>query len=98
MGKLQVMEGVERETLATGTNLMIVRFTFNKGAEVPFHTHLHEQSSYILKGSLKLIIENNEVILTEGMAGIVPPNVMHKAVALEDTVDINSFTPIREDY
>jgi quercetin dioxygenase-like cupin family protein len=98
MAKVLIMEGVERETLSTGTNLMIVRFTFKKGTEVPWHIHMHEQSSYILKGSLKLLIEDQEITLTEGMSAIVPPNAKHKAIALEDTVDINSFTPIREDY
>jgi quercetin dioxygenase-like cupin family protein len=98
MAKVLVMEGVEMETLSTGTNLMIVRFTFKKGVEVPWHTHMHEQSSYILKGSLKLLIEDEEIILTEGMSAIVPSNAKHKAIALEDTVDINAFTPIREDY
>lgn len=98
MKKILVMKGVEREILSIGTNLMIVRFTFKKGAEVPFHTHEHEQSSYIQKGCLKILIEDQETILMEGMSAIVPPNAKHKAIALQDTIDINSFTPVREDY
>lgn len=98
MVRVTVLEGVERETLSVGANLMVVKFSFKKGAEVPFHTHKHEQSSYIQKGCLKLIINDEEMILTEGMSLIVPSGVKHKAIALEDTIDINSFTPIREDY
>ncbi|MBS4007389.1 MAG: cupin domain-containing protein [Clostridium sp.] len=98
MKKVLVMEGVERETLSVGKNLMVVRITFKKGAEVPFHTHEHEQSSYIQSGCLKLLIDEEEIVLTEGMSAIVPPNAKHKAIALKDTVDINSFTPVREDY
>lgn len=98
MTRTIVMEGVERETLATGQNLMIVEFTFRKGSEVPWHSHNHEQSSYILKGKLKLFIDEQEIILSQGMSAIVPPNVKHKAMALEDTIDINAFTPVREDY
>jgi quercetin dioxygenase-like cupin family protein len=98
MSKVIVMEGVVRETLAVGKDLMIVEFTFAKGAEVPWHTHVHEQSSYIVKGCLKLMVDEKEIILTKGMSAIVPPNAKHKAIALEDTIDLNSFTPIREDY
>jgi quercetin dioxygenase-like cupin family protein len=98
MAKVIVVEGVERETLATGEHLMIVEFTFCKGAEVPWHSHIHEQSSFILKGKLKLLLEDEEIILSSGMSSIVHPNIKHKAIALEDTVDINAFTPIREDY
>lgn len=98
MAKVFVMEGVEREILASGVNLMVVRFTMNKGAEVPFHTHRHEQASYVQKGCLKLIIDNEEIILTDGMSAIVTPNTKHKIIALEDTVDIDVFTPIREDF
>ncbi|MDR5658861.1 cupin domain-containing protein [Serpentinicella sp. ANB-PHB4] len=98
MSKVLVLEGVERETLAIGTNLMIVRFTFKKGADVPWHTHPHEQSSYVESGCLKLFVEEDEIILKKGMSVVIPSNVKHKAIALEDTVDINAFTPIREDY
>lgn len=98
MSKVLVQEGVERETLSIGTNLMVVKFTFKKGADVPWHTHPHEQSSYIESGCLKLFVEEEEIILTKGMSAVISPNVKHKAKALEDTVDINSFTPIREDY
>jgi quercetin dioxygenase-like cupin family protein len=98
MAKVNVTEGVERETLATGKNLMIVEFTFRKGAEVPWHSHIHEQSSFILKGKLKLLLEDKEIMLSSGMSSIVPPNIKHKAIALEDTIDINAFAPIREDY
>jgi len=102
MSKVTVLEGVERETLAIGEKLMVVRFTFQKDTEVPWHTHEHEQSSYIVQGKLKLILikeqSEEDVILEQGMSSTIPPNIKHRAIALEDTIDINSFTPIREDY
>ncbi|WP_151735392.1 cupin domain-containing protein ['Paenibacillus yunnanensis' Narsing Rao et al. 2020] len=98
MNKIQVSPGVEREVLAVGNGLMVVRFTFAQGAGVPWHSHEHEQSSYIVKGRLKYWIGEQVVELTEGMSVIIPPHVSHRAEALEDTLDINSFTPIREDY
>ncbi|MGD0152922.1 MAG: cupin domain-containing protein [Thermacetogeniaceae bacterium] len=98
MSKVTVADGVERETLAGGEQLMIVRFTFEKDAGVPWHAHIHEQSSYIVAGKLKLFVEDEEILLTPGMSAIVPANARHRAVALAGTVDVNAFTPVREDY
>lgn len=81
---------------------MIVRFTFQKGSEVPWHSYEHEQSSYVVQGRLKLLLtreqKEQEIILGEGMSAVIPPNIRHKAIALENTIDVNSFTPVREDY
>lgn len=96
--KVPLAEGITRETLAQGASLMVVRFTFDKGASVPPHRHPHEQSSYIVQGSLRYDIEGRELILRAGDSCVVPASAEHSAVALEDTVDVNSFTPLREDY
>lgn len=98
MPAIQVFPGLTREVLAAGQNLMIVKFAFEKGIRVPVHRHIHEQSSYVVKGRLQYTIEGKEIVLEAGQSLIVPPNTDHSAVALEETVDINSFTPIREDY
>jgi len=96
--QVPVAEGIYRETLAHGASLMVVRFTFRKGASVPRHRHPHEQSSYIVQGCLRYTIEDREVVLRPGDSLVVPANAEHSAVALEDTVDLNSFTPLRTDY
>lgn len=95
---VKVLPGVTRKTLATGERLMVVRFTFEAGAEVPLHRHPHEQSSYIERGRLKYVVDGVEHIMEPGDGLVVPPDVPHQATALEDTVDINSFSPPREDY
>jgi len=96
--KVKVLDGVYRETLATGPGLMVVRFSFAAGAGVPPHRHPHEQSSYILKGRLRYRVGGRTTVLAEGDALVIPPDVEHEATALEETVDLNSFTPVREDY
>jgi quercetin dioxygenase-like cupin family protein len=96
--QVPVVEGVTRETLARAEKLMIVRFTFAKGASVPAHSHPHEQSSYIVRGALQYDIEGRQVVLRPGDALVVPAGAVHSAMALEETVDVNSFTPLREDY
>ncbi|MEW5899106.1 MAG: cupin domain-containing protein [Bacillota bacterium] len=87
-----VLPGVTRETLATGERLMVVRFTFEAGAQVPLHRHLHEQSSYIERGRLKYVIDGIERVLGPGESLVIPTDVPHEATALEDTVDINSLS------
>ncbi len=96
--KISVANGVWRETLATGEHLMDVRFTFQAGAVVPPHRHPHEQSSYIVSGSLRYTINDQDIVLHPGDSVVIPPNQEHWAVALADTIDINSFSPPREDY
>ena len=95
---VNVLPGVTRETLATGERLMVVRFTFAAGAQVPPHLHPHEQSSYIVRGRLKYVVNGTEQILGPGDSLVIPPDIPHEATALEETVDINSFSPPREDY
>ncbi|KKM10353.1 hypothetical protein SY88_14230 [Clostridiales bacterium PH28_bin88] len=96
--RVTVLPGVTRETLATGERLMVVRFTFDAGAEIPLHRHPHEQSSYVERGCLKYVVGGVEHILKPGDSLVISPDVPHQATALEETVDINSFSPLREDY
>jgi len=98
MERVKVSAGVEREILAIGEQLMLVEFSFEQGGEIDWHSHVHEQAGYVAKGKLRLLVAEQEFILTEGMSSVVPSNVRHKAIALEDTVYINAFSPIREDY
>lgn len=95
---VSVSDGVTRETIAHGKMLMVVRFTFRAGASVPPHRHMHEQSSYIVEGRLRYHVEGEDIVLGPGDSLVVPANAEHYAVALEDTIDVNSFTPVREDY
>lgn len=98
MYRVKVAEGVERDILAIGEKLMLVEFSFDQGGVIDWHSHVHEQAGYVAKGKLMLLVGDREFILTEGMSSIVPSTVRHKAIALEDTIYINAFAPIREDY
>jgi quercetin dioxygenase-like cupin family protein len=69
-----------------------------KGCEVPAHSHENEQLTYILKGALKFNINGRELIVGEGEVLVIPSNVMHGAVALEDTLDVDVFSPPRQDW
>jgi quercetin dioxygenase-like cupin family protein len=89
-----------RRQLVTGTNEMMARVLLDKGAVVPTHSHVSEQITYIQEGALRLWIGEpaEEVLLRQGQFVVIPPNVPHKAEALENTVDIDIFSPIRNDW
>ncbi len=71
--------------VVTGQNEMMARVLLKKGAVVPTHSHVSEQITYILEGALRLWV-------------VIPPSVPHRAEALEDTVDVDIFSPIRQDW
>ena len=86
--------------LVTGKNEMMARVLLKKSAVVPTHSHVSEQITYILEGCLRLWIGavEEEVTLGPGQFVLIPGNVPHRALALEDTVDVDVFSPIRQDW
>jgi len=84
--------------LITGKKVMLAQVFLKKGCIVPSHSHESEQMTYILKGSLRLRLPDKEVTLNEGEVLHIPSSVEHSALALEETLDLDVFSPIREDW
>jgi quercetin dioxygenase-like cupin family protein len=87
--------------LISGERSMLAHVYLKKGCIVPFHSHDNEQISYILSGSLRFWLGEDgdqEVVLRAGEVLVIPSHVRHKAEALEDTVDVDIFTPPRRDW
>ncbi len=100
MPKEPVVEGIDRR-LVTGARSMLAHVYIQKGYVVPKHSHDNEQFTYILSGALRFWIgaDKKEVIdVHAGEVLHIPSNVPHEARALEDTVDLDVFTPIRQDW
>ena len=100
MPKEQVSAMLDRR-LITGERLMLAHVYLKKGCIVPRHSHHNEQITYILEGELKFWIGEDEGQVVHVKAGEVlhiPPNVPHKAEAIEDTLDVDIFDPPREDW
>lgn len=94
----QVAPGLQRQWV-TGNDSTYAYWKMDKGARVAKHHHANEQITYIAKGSVKVSAEGKELIVKEGDVLIIPPNVTHEFVCLEDgTVDIDFFTPARKDW
>jgi quercetin dioxygenase-like cupin family protein len=100
MPRERVTESLERR-LITADRMMLAHVYLEKGCVVPKHSHENEQLTYILEGALHFWIgEDGEEELTvrAGEVLVIPSNVPHKAEALEDTLDVDIFSPPREDW
>ena len=81
-----------------GSQSMLVKWTLQKGAVIPLHFHPNEQTTWITQGSVKVKSQGKEFIVKAGGILIIPPNVPHEFLALENTIDIDFFTPVRADW
>lgn len=87
--------------LINGDRMMLAHVYLKKGCVVPKHSHENEQFTYILEGVLRFWIgedEKEEVLVRAGEVLHIPSMVPHKAEALEDTLDVDVFSPPREDW
>jgi len=100
MAKEPVTDAISRR-LVTGERIMLAHVYIDEGAVVPMHSHDNEQVTYILEGELRFWIGSEDaepIDLGPGEVLHIPPNVPHKALALADTLDIDVFSPPRQDW
>jgi quercetin dioxygenase-like cupin family protein len=100
MRKERVSDMLERR-LITGERMMLAHVYLKKGCIVPKHSHENEQLTYILEGAIKFWIgedESEEITVSAGEVLHIPSNVPHKAEALEETLDVDVFSPPRQDW
>ena len=96
----KVTDQIDRK-LVTGDRMMLAQVFLKKGSIVPTHSHENEQITWILEGALRFWIGEDgaeEIIVNKGDVLHIPSNVPHKAEALEDTLDVDVFSPPREDW
>ncbi len=97
MDKEILSETIARKIIS-GDKAMVAQVFLKKDAVVPEHHHESEQITYILEGALKFQIDGREIVVGKGQVLRIPSNVPHAAVALEDTLDLDIFSPIRQDW
>ncbi|RHP36196.1 cupin domain-containing protein [Lachnotalea sp. AF33-28] len=91
--------GVTRKVLTYSDNLMVCELTFQKGAVGALHSHPHEQVGYVISGSFEVEEEGQEKrILKAGDTYQIAPDVRHGVVALEDSLLLDVFNPMRKDF
>jgi quercetin dioxygenase-like cupin family protein len=87
--------------LVTSDRMMVAHVYIEKDGTVPKHSHHNEQITYVLEGALKFLLGENqdeEIIVRAGEVLVIPSNLPHSALALEDTLDVDIFNPPREDW
>src|SRR5258705_6910884 len=95
---LETMSDVISRKVISGEKAMVAQVVLKKDAVVPEHHHESEQITYIMEGALRFELEGKTVVVRKGEVLTIPSNVPHRAVALEDTVDLDIFSPIRHDW
>src|SRR5712691_6865527 len=93
----KVTEMISRK-IVTGEREMLAQIYLKKGALVPMHNHESEQITYVLHGALKFLIAGEEITVREGELLHIPPGVQHQAEALEDTFELDVFSPLRHGW
>ena len=84
--------------IVTGEKAMAGMITLQKGSHVPKHSHESEQLTYVLEGSLRFLIDGQEILVSAGEVLVIPSWVEHEATAVEHTVELDIFSPIRKDW
>lgn len=100
IAKERMNDSIDRR-FVSAERIMFAQVFLKKGAVVPTHVHESEQVTYIVEGALRLWLGENaeqEVTVRAGEVLTIPSNVPHKAEVLEDTLDLDVFSPPRQDW
>jgi quercetin dioxygenase-like cupin family protein len=93
----KITEMISQKVIA-GEREMLAQIYLKRGALVPVHAHDSEQMTYILQGALKVFVAGSEITVREGEVLHIPSGVPHQAEALEDTFELDVFSPVRQDW
>jgi quercetin dioxygenase-like cupin family protein len=97
-GFKQVLEGIKIKTLVYGDKMLFTEFRLTQGSLLPPHAHPHEQTGRLISGRIRLFIGEALFDAEPGDTWYIPGNVEHRAEILADSVAIEVFSPVREDY
>jgi len=94
----KALPGIRMKTLCYGAQTLMTEFLLERGSTLPLHAHPHEQTGYLVKGHMRLTIGGVPNDVFPGDSWCIPSSVEHGAQILEDSVAIEVFSPVREDY
>jgi quercetin dioxygenase-like cupin family protein len=81
-----------------GANMTLARITLQRSAVVPSHSHANEQITMLQSGALRFVLDGEECVLKAGEMLRIPPDAPHSVEAIEDSVAVDLFAPVREDW
>lgn len=97
-GYIAVLPGIHRKTLVHGEKTLMVQFRLDKGAMLPRHAHLYEQTGYLVSGRMVLTIDDRSMEVGPGDSWCIAAGAVHGAEVGEDAVAVEVFAPVRPDY
>lgn len=94
----ELIPGVTMRPLVFEDKTILCEFKLEKGHSLPLHNHPYEQTGYLKSGKLNFKIDREWHLAESGASWSIPENVDHEVEILEDSVVLELFSPIREDY
>ena len=97
-GYITPIKGIEQKTLVYGQNTLMTEFRLEEGSILPRHSHPHEQTGYLVKGHIVLSIGEQKYDVMPGDSWCIAGGSEHGAEVIEDSVAVEVFSPVRQDY
>ena len=97
-GHTEIVKSVHLKTLVYGDHTLMTEVKMDKGAVIPPHSHPHEQTGYLVSGQLEFVVNGEHLIAKPGYSWNIAGDVEHSATAIEETIVVEVFSPVREDY
>ena len=97
-GYREMLPGITMQTLCHGDKTLMVKFQLTKGSEIPMHSHPHEQTGYLVSGHVIFVTETDEFDTTPGDNWCFLGDERHSVRILENSVIVEVFSPVRDEY
>ena len=97
-GYKTALPGIRMKTVCYGERTLMTEFVLERGSTLPVHSHPYEQTGYLVTGHILLRIGTQEHDAGPGDSWCIPSGVEHGARILDDSVAVEVFSPVREDY
>ena len=97
-GYKEIEKGILMKPLVHGEKTLLIETNLKKGSEHKLHTHPYEQTGYLVSGRLKLFVGKETYDVEPGDSWCILENVEHGTEFLEDSVVVEVFSPVREEY
>ncbi|MGD8267359.1 MAG: cupin domain-containing protein [Desulfobacterales bacterium] len=97
-GYQAVTDNIRMKTIVYGAKTLMTEFRLKAGADLPAHQHPHEQTGYLVAGRIDLTIDGRTHAARPGDSWCIPGDTPHRAYAHEDSIAVEIFAPVREEY
>ncbi len=97
-GFYQATDKILMKTLVHGKSTLMAEFRLEQGAKLPRHSHPHEQTGYLISGQMVLTIGSETITINPGDSWCIAGGIEHEATVHKDSIAIEVFSPVREDY